>query len=177
MKTYSEYLQSKKNSKDEQEFLVINQLNKLKFDFYIFEHPPLKTVEDSKNLRGEIKGGHTKNLFLRDKKKNNFLITTSEDQIIDLKKLEKKLSTGRLSFGSPDRLHEFLGVKPGSVSPLALVNDQNNKVIFYIDEKLLNEEILNFHPLVNHLTISLKISDFKSYLSSINRTLNEIEFD
>ena len=177
MKTYSEYLQSKKNSKDEQEFLVINQLNTLKFDFYIFEHPPLKTVEDSKNLRGEIKGGHTKNLFLRDKKKNNFLITASEDQIIDLKKLEKKLSTGRLSFGSPDRLQEFLGVKPGSVSPLALVNDQNNKVIFYIDKKLLNEEILNFHPLVNHLTISLKISDFKSYLNSINRTLNEIEFE
>ena len=57
------------------------------------------------------------------------------------------------------------------------MNDQNNKVIFYIDKKLLNEEILNFHPLVNHLTISLKISDFKSYLNSINRTLNEIEFE
>ena len=176
MKTYCEYLQSKKNSKDEQEFLVINQLNKLKFDFYIFEHPPLKTVEDSKNLRGEIKGGHTKNLFLRDKKKNNFLITTNEDQKIDLKNLEKKLGTSRLSFGSPDRLYEFLGVKPGSVSPFALINDHKKRVSFYIDKNLLNETILNFHPLTNNLTISLKTKDFERFLQSIKRAYNEVSF-
>jgi len=177
MKTYREYIQSKKNSLETIEFLVLNHLNELKFEFYIHEHPPLKTVEESKILRGEIEGGHTKNLFLRDKKKNNFLITTNENQKIDLKELEKKLSTGRLSFGSRDRLYEFLGVKPGSVSPLSLINDQNKKVMFYIDKNLYKEKILNFHPLVNHLTVSLKLNDFNFFLNSINRTFNELEFE
>jgi len=177
MNTYAEYIHSKKNSLETIEFLVLNHLNELKFEFYIHEHPPLNTVEESKILRGEIEGGHTKNLFLRDKKKNNFLITTNENQKIDLKELEKKLSTGRLSFGSRDRLYEFLGVKPGSVSPLALINDQNKKVMFYIDKNLYKEKILNFHPLVNHLTISLKLKDFNFFLNSINRTFNELEFE
>ena len=123
MKTFTEFLKGKNTLKSSIEFKIFNSLNKLKCDYFIHEHPALKTVEDSKILRGIMEGGHSKNLFLRDKKKNNFLITTNEDQKIDLKNLEKKLGTSRLSFGSPDRLYEFLGVKPGSVSPFALIND------------------------------------------------------
>tara|TARA_B100001093_G_scaffold97602_1_gene89584 strand:+ start:173 stop:631 length:459 start_codon:yes stop_codon:yes gene_type:complete len=151
-------------------------LNNLKCEYYIHEHPALKTVEESKILRGKMEGGHSKNLFLRDKKKNNFLITACEDQKIDLKDLEKKLGTSRLSFGSPDRLYQFLGVKPGSVSPLALINDQQNEVSFYIDKNLLKEKILNFHPLINNLTISLKTKDFEKFLHSIKRAYNELFF-
>jgi Ala-tRNA(Pro) deacylase len=151
-------------------------LNNLKCEYYIHEHPALKTVEESKILRGKMEGGHSKNLFLRDKKKNNFLITACEDQKIDLKDLEKKLVTSRLSFGSPDRLYQFLGVKPGSVSPLALINDQQNEVSFYIDKNLLKEKILNFHPLINNLTISLKTKDFEKFLHSIKRAYNELFF-
>ena len=176
MKNYTEFLNGKYISKSNLEFRIFNSLNNLKCEYYIHEHPALKTVEESKILRGKLEGGHSKNLFLRDKKKNNFLITACEDQKIDLKDLEKKLGTSRLSFGSPDRLYEFLGVKPGSVSPLALINDQQNKVSFYIDKNLLKEKILNFHPLINNLTISLKTKDFEKFLHSIKRAYNELFF-
>lgn len=176
MKTFTEFLKGKNTLKSSMEFQIFNSLNKLKCDYFIHEHPALKTVEDSKILRGIMEGGHSKNLFLRDKKKNNFLITTNEDQKIDLKNLEKKLGTSRLSFGSPDRLYEFLGVKPGSVSPFALINDPKKRVSFYIDKNLLNERILNFHPLTNNLTISLKTKDFEKFLQSIKRAYNKISF-
>ena len=176
MKTFTEFLNGKNISKFSLEFRIFNSLNKLKCDYYIHEHPALKTVEESKILRGIMDGGHSKNLFLRDKKKNNFLITANENQKIDLKNLEKRLGTSRLSFGSPDRLYEFLGVKPGSVSPLALINDHKKRVSFYIDKNLLNETILNFHPLTNNLTISLKTKDFERFLQSIKRAYNEVSF-
>ena len=176
MKTFTEFLKGKKILKSSVEFRIFNSLNKLKCDYHIHEHPALKTVEDSKILRGIMEGGHSKNLFLRDKKKNNYLITTCEDQKIDLKDLEKKLGISRLSFGSPERLYEFLGVKPGSVSPLALINDRYNKVSFHIDKNLLNETILNFHPLTNNLTISLRTKDFERFLQSIKRAYNEVSF-
>jgi len=176
MKNYTEFLNGKYISKSNLEFRIFNSLNNLKCEYYIHEHPALKTVEESKILRGKMEGGHSKNLFLRDKKKNNFLITACEDQKIDLKDLEKKLGTSRLSFGSPDRLYQFLGVKPGSVSPLALINDQQNEVSFYIDKNLLKEKILNFHPLINNLTISLKTKDFEKFLHSIKRAYNELFF-
>ncbi len=176
MKNYTEFLNGKYISKSNLEFHIFNSLNNLKCEYYIHEHPALKTVEESKILRGKMEGGHSKNLFLRDKKKNNFLITACEDQKIDLKDLEKKLGTSRLSFGSPDRLYQFLGVKPGSVSPLALINDQQNEVSFYIDKNLLKEKILNFHPLINNLTISLKTKDFEKFLHSIKRAYNELFF-
>ena len=176
MKTFTEFLKGENILKSNVEFRIFNSLNKLKCDYFIHEHPALKTVEDSKVLRGIMEGGHSKNLFLRDKKKNNFLITTNEDQKIDLKNLEKKLGTSRLSFGSPDRLYEFLGVKPGSVSPFALINDHKKRVSFYIDKNLLNEKILNFHPLTNNLTISLKTKDFEKFLQSIKRDYNEVPF-
>ena len=176
MKTFTEFLKGKNTLKSSIEFKIFNSLNKLKCDYFIHEHQALKTVADSKILRGIMKGGHSKNLFLRDKKKNNFLITTNEDQKIDLKNLEKKLGTSRLSFGSPDRLYEFLGVKPGSVSPFALINDHKKRVSFYIDKNLLNERILNFHPLTNNLTISLKTKDFEKFLQSIKRAYSEVSF-
>jgi len=176
MKTFAEFINGKNVAKSSEEFKIFNSLNKLKCDYFIHQHPALKTVEDSKILRGIMEGGHSKNLFLRDKKKNNFLITTNEDQKIDLKNLEKKLGTSRLSFGSPDRLYEFLGVKPGSVSPFALINDHKKRVSFYIDKNLLKETILNFHPLTNNLTISLKTKNFKKFLQSIKRDYNEVLF-
>ena len=176
MKNYTEFLNGKYISKSNLEFRIFNSLNNLKCEYYIHEHPALKTVEESKILRGKMEGGHSKNLFLRDKKKNNFLITANENQKIDLKNLEKRLGTSRLSFGSPDRLYEFLGVKPGSVSPLALINDHKKRVSFYIDKNLLNETMLNFHPLTNNLTISLKTKDFEKFLLSIDRAYNEILF-
>ena len=176
MKTFRQYIEFFDDKSKLLELKVLDKLNELGLEYFIYEHPPLRTVEESKAIRGEMHGGHTKNLFLRDKKKKNYLITVNENQKIDLKFLESELSSGRLSFGSPERLSQFLGVKPGAVSPLALLNDKHNDVSFFIDHNLLNENILNFHLLVNHLTVSIKVTDFKYFLTSQNKFYNEIYF-
>jgi len=174
---YSEFLKRRETNYNEPELNLLKELNNFGAEFFIYEHLPLRTVEESKALRGTINGGHTKNLYLRDKKKNNYLVTTNENQEVDLKNLASFLSTSRLSFGSPDRLNQYLGVKPGAVSPLALINDKQNEVAFYIDQNLLKQEILNFHPLINTITISLQVSDFKKYLLQIKHTFQEIDFN
>jgi len=174
---YSDFLKRRETNYNEPELNLLKELNNFGAEFFIYEHLPLRTVEESKTLRGKIDGGHTKNLFLRDKKKNNYLVTANENQEVDLKNLASFLSTNRLSFGSPDRLNQYLGVKPGAVSPLALINDTKNEVVFYIDQNLLKQEILNFHPLINTLTISLKVSDFKNYFLQIKHNFQEINFN
>src|SRR5258705_10039876 len=87
------------------------------------EHPPLFTVEQSQALRGEIAGGHTKNLFLKDKKDQIFLVVAEEDAAIDMKTLHRRIDSARLSFGRPELLAELLGVVPGSVTPFGIIND------------------------------------------------------
>ena len=130
-------------------------------------HPPLHTVEESQSLRGKIAGGHTKNLFLKDKKDNFFLVTVAEDAVVDLKNLHKLVGgANRLSFGKPDRLMEYLGVAPGSVTALAVINDKSNKVTLVIDAPLLDHEVINCHPLVNTATSSIGRDDLLRFLSA-----------
>src|SRR3954469_10682659 len=92
------------------------------------EHPALFTVEQSQELRGEIPGGHTKNLFLKDKKDQIFLVVAEEDAEIDMKSLHKRIDSARLSFGKPELLLELLGVVPGSVTPFGVINDKGGRV-------------------------------------------------
>src|ERR1044072_9031193 len=113
------------------------------------EHPPLFTVEESQALRGEIAGGHTKNLFLKDKKDQIFLVVAEEDAAIDMKTLHKRIDSARLSFGKPELLAELLGVVPGSVTPFGVMNDTGGRVTVILDSALLRHEKLNFHPLEN----------------------------
>jgi len=128
------------------------------------EHPPLHTVEESRALRGAIAGAHTKNLFLKDKKGALWLISTLEDTPVDLKTLHRQLGSARLSFGKPELMREVLGVEPGSVTPLALINQSAQQVQFVIDSRLLEHETLNFHPLVNTATTSIAPDDFLKFV-------------
>ena len=131
-------------------------------------HPPLFTVEQSKSLRGELPGGHTKNLFLKDKKDRMWLVTAEEDRGIDLKALGTALGAqGRVSFGSPERLMRYLGVEPGAVTPFGLVNDAEGQVSFVLDEGLLRHDVLNFHPLTNAATTAIARVDFLRFLDAI----------
>ncbi|MBK5268774.1 MAG: prolyl-tRNA synthetase associated domain-containing protein [Acidimicrobiia bacterium] len=132
-----------------------------------FEHPPLFTVEDSKALRGELPGGHCKNLFLRNKKGKMWLVVCPEDRELDLKDLGARIGAGRVSFGSPDRLMTYLGVSPGAVTPFAAVNDVKADVEVVLDEKMMTESVLNFHPLVNHQTTAISPHDLVSFLASV----------
>ncbi len=136
-----------------------------------FEHPPVHTVEESRELRGNIPGIHTKNLFLRDGKKNYFLFVTDEDAVIHLKSLGRKIGArGGLSFGSPDALMELLGILPGSVSVLAAVNDKEKKVTVVLDEQLLQASTINCHPLTNTRTTSLTREDLAAFLAATGHT-------
>jgi Ala-tRNA(Pro) deacylase len=128
------------------------------------EHPPLFTVEQSRALRGAIPGGHTKNLFLKDKKEQIFLIVTEEDAAIDMKRLHQRIGSARLSFGRPELLAELLGVVPGSVTPFAVINDTARRVTVVIDAGLMRHPVLNFHPLENTATTSIAASDLLAFL-------------
>ena len=128
------------------------------------EHPPLFTVEQSQALRGEIAGGHTKNLFLKDKKDQVFLVVAEEDAEVDMKGLHKRIDSGRLSFGKPELLVELLGVVPGSVTPFGVINDVGGRVTVVLDQALLRHEALNFHPLENTATTTIRREDFLEFL-------------
>ena len=130
-------------------------------------HPPLFTVEQSRALRGQIPGGHTKNLFLRDKKQALYLVVAEEDAEIDLKGLHRLLgASGRFSFGSADLLQEVLGVAPGAVTPFGAINDREGRVTVVLDRSLMEHETINAHPLVNTMTTSLAAKDLVKFLES-----------
>lgn len=130
-------------------------------------HPPLFTVEQSQALRGKIPGGHTKNLFLRDKKQTLFLIVAEEDAEIDLKGLHRLLgANGRFSFGSADLMLEVLGVTPGAVTPFGAINDTQGRVTVVLDQALMEHATINAHPLVNTMTTSLSREDLVKFLES-----------
>jgi Ala-tRNA(Pro) deacylase len=128
------------------------------------EHPPLRTVEESKGHRGDMVGTHVKNLYLRDRKKRNFLVVAQEDREIDLKALQDKVGADRLSFGSADRLFEFLGVRPGAVSPFTVINDTENRVRLALDSSLMEADMLYFHPLVNDVTLGVTPDGLRKFL-------------
>jgi Ala-tRNA(Pro) deacylase len=139
-------------------------LDRLGIETDTVEHPPLFTVEESQALRGAIDGGHTKNLFLKDKKDHVFLLVAEEEATIDMKSLHKRIGSARLSFGRPELLLELLGVVPGSVTPFGVVNDGARRVAVILDEPLLRHEKLNFHPLENVATTTIRREDFLSFL-------------
>src|SRR6266849_3940993 len=113
-------------------------------------HPPLFTVGESQALRGTIAGGHTKNLFLKDKKGALFLVVALEEAAIELKSLHRRLgASGRFSFGSPEILQATLGVEPGSVTPFAALNDTQALVSVVLDSVMMRHQVLNYHPLRN----------------------------
>jgi Ala-tRNA(Pro) deacylase len=129
------------------------------------DHPPLFTVEDSQALRGDIPGGHTKNLFVKDKKGRLFLLVLGEETAIDLKRVHEKIGAqGRVSFGSAELLEEVWGVRPGAVTPFGAINDEAGKVRVVLDEAMMRDQRLNFHPLVNTRTTGLASVDLVKFL-------------
>src|SRR6201996_7949799 len=135
-----------------------------------FEHAPVHTVEESRELRGDIPGVHTKNLFLRDGKKNFFLFVTDESASINLKALAKLIGAkAGLSFGSPEALLEHLGITPGSVSVLAAINDVKHAVTIVLDERLFRTSPINCHPLINSRTTSLTRQQLEMFLDRLGR--------
>ena len=148
-----------------------------KIEYNIYDHPPLYSVKDSIKMRGTIKGAHTKNLFLKNKKNKFYLFSCLENTIIDLKLLKQNLNLGNISFAKENYLKKILGLNPGSVSPFGLLNDTNNMVDFYLDKKLTKYDLINFHPLENTSTITISLKKFINFMAMHKKLVKFINFD
>jgi len=140
------------------------------------EHPPVMTVEESERLVPPLPGAKTKNLFLRDKKgARHFLVTVPHDLAVDLNALGTKLDAGRLGFASAERLMKHLGVTPGSVSLLALVNDSAHTVEFVIDRTLWEADAVHAHPLTNSATMVIVHAGLERFVAATGHTMRIID--
>ena len=131
-----------------------------------YDHAPVFTVEEAKRVHDGIPGGHCKNLFCKDEKGALWLIVALEDSVINLKSAPGKIGSKRLTFGKPDLLMEILGVEPGSVTPFGLINDPHARTNVILDERMMTEEKLNFHPLQNAATTTIASQDLLTFIRS-----------
>ena len=141
------------------------------------EHPAVFRVEEGLDLKAGLAGAHTKNLFLKDKKSRLWLISARQDTEIDLKRLDRVIGSARLSFGNAELMAEVLGLTPGSVTALGLINDVDRRVSFVIDRRLWEADIVNFHPLLNTATTGLEQAAFRQFLSIIGVEPMVVDFD
>lgn len=151
---------------------LIELLKKRKYEIKVHQHDALFTVEDSKKLRGKIDGAHSKNLFLKNKKNKFFLLTCEEADKIDLKTVSKSLGLGNTSFAKEEYLDQYLKIKPGSVSPFALLNDEGGQIDFYLEQSLYQSKFVNFHPLINTFTITIETNNFIEFMIENNKKIH-----
>ena len=156
---------------------LLNILKDNRVDFKLYQHKPLHSVNESKIEQELIfptntNSVHIKNLFLRDNKKRNYLITCEQDKKIDLKLLKEKIKSDRLSFGSAERLYQYLGVFPGAVSPFCMLNGIKNNVKFFCDFDLKQFKNIYLHPFVNDRTVCLNINDLEKFLKKYDISIN-----
>ena len=140
------------------------------------EHVPVFTVEQAKAHRGVLPGHHIKNLFLRNKKEETWLVVALEDRAIDLKRLGEVLGAGRLSFGSADRLRRTLGVEPGSVTPFAVISDIDRRVTLVLDRALAAGGPINAHPLANTQTTAISFADLERFFAATGHDIKWLDF-
>lgn len=143
-------------------YAVLDELG-IGFDYY--GHPPAPTVEIAAQYWKDIEAAHCKNLFFRNHKGNrHYLVILHYQYVLNIRDLERRLKQGKLTFASERRMAGYLGLKPGSVSPLGLIYDREQHVHLFIDEKLQQYERISFHPNLNTASIVLKFSDFLRFL-------------
>ena len=133
-------------------------------------HDPVFTVEEAQTVSRKLEGGHSKNLFLKDKNGDLYLLVALEDTKVDLKSLRKTIGAKNLSFGKADLLIETLGIEPGSVTPFSLINDKTHKVHVLLDSLMMKEELLNFHPLINDKTTQISSRDLLRFIEACGQT-------
>jgi Ala-tRNA(Pro) deacylase len=162
------------NAAEEALFAFLDQLG---ITYRTVGHPPVATVEEAKKHRVDHEGAHVKNLFVRNKKGRMWLVTVLEDRAIDLKDLGARLGAGHLSFASPARLAEHLGVKPGAVTPLAAIHDKTGAVTVALDAAIEKERFVHCHPLRNDRTTTLHTVDLPRFLMATGHEPVMLAFD
>jgi Ala-tRNA(Pro) deacylase len=156
---------------------LLARLSALSIDHSTIAHPPIYTVEDAQAQNSHLPGGHCKNLFLKDKKGGLWLLVCLDYRRIDMNRLSRVLECPRLSFGKPELLLEVLGVTPGSVSPFALINDRDRQVQPLLDKAMLDHEVLNYHPLTNEATTTIKADDLPRFIEAMGHQPRLLDLD
>jgi len=156
---------------------LLARLRELGIEAATHWHPPVRTVEESRLLRGDLPGGHCKNLFLKDKKGVLWLVVCLEDRRVDMNLLARRLGAARLSFGRPPLLLEVLGVEPGAVSPFALINDARRRVRVVLDAAMMRLPLLNYHPITNTATTAVTPDDLRRFIAACGHEPVEIAFE
>lgn len=145
---------------------LFRRLRALNIPFETHLHAPVFTVDEARAVRGHLPGCHTKNLFLRDKKERMWLFVCEAERPLDMRDLADRLGARRVSFGSPQRLMHYLGVIPGAVNPFAVMNDHQRAVRVVLDQAILGNDPLNFHPLDNAMTTAIATEDLLRFLEA-----------
>jgi Ala-tRNA(Pro) deacylase len=140
------------------------------------EHPAVFRVGEGAEIKAALPGAHTKNLFLKDAKGQLWLISAADHTQIDLKRLPPVIGSARLSFGNETLMYETLGVTPGSVTALGLINDTEHRVIFVLDAVLADAPLVNFHPLTNTATTSLRHEDLFNFFGAVGVSPMIVDF-
>ena len=140
-------------------------------------HAPIFTVDEGQDIKKQLHGGQTKNLFLKDKKGKLWLVIALGETKVDLKWLPKRINSARLSFGNPELMKEVLGVTPGSVTPFSLINDTDNHVTVILDKAMLEYDFLNYHPLINDKTTIIKSDDLLTFIHSCGHRPIIVDFE
>lgn len=151
-------------------------LDDLGIDHDTVEHAATFTVEEGRHLKASMPGGHSKNLFMKDKDGTIVLISAWAESQLKLNQLHKLIGTRRLSFASAELMVECLGVEPGSVTAFALMNDKQNRVRFIADAALMGFDTVNFHPLVNTATTAISQSGLRQFVAATGHALTEVDF-
>lgn len=138
---------------------LYDDLQSLGIVWTALEHEAVFTVEESEAIHGALPGAHTKNLFLKDSGGAFFLVTVDHATRVDLKALAPVIGAKKLSFGKAEDMTALLGVSPGSVTPLAAINDTAGKVRVVLDITLVDAAAVHVHPLRNTATIGLSGAD------------------
>ena len=153
---------------------LIEILEELSISYEQIDHRPVYTSEQARQFVPVNQGAPAKNLFLRDKKgKRHFLVMLNDSKELDLIALAEQTDSSRLSLASPERLQSYLGIEPGAVSPLALIDDADHQVELWIDQDLWQADSIQCHPLVNTATWILTPTDLASFFQ---RTGHPIHF-
>ena len=146
-------------------------------DHVTHDHPAVFRVEEGLELKADLPGAHTKNLFLKDHKGRLWLISARQDTVIDLKQAAGAMGSSRLSFGNERLMEEMLGVRPGSVTALGLINDVDHRVTFVLDRRLWEAGVVNFHPLTNTATAALDQAAFRRFMALMGRQPIVLDFE
>lgn len=143
---------------------VLQYLTDKQIPFTKYEHEPIFSVEDGDKSNVPNRDKVIRNLFLCDNKKQNYyLVSLFVHKAINLKELSEKIQSKRLSFAKQDAMEQMLEVKPGSVTPLAILNNQDKNILMIFDKALENETI-GMHPMENTATVFFKFSDLYNLL-------------